>query len=93
MLRSLLAAGCIALLATTVQAEELVMVGHQSGMVSTGDVPATGLSMQTVETRFGEPENRTSAVGNPPISRWNYAGFSVYFEGERVIHSVIHPQQ
>ena len=29
------------------------------------------------------------AVGNPPISRWEYPGFVVYFEHEHVIHSVV----
>jgi len=28
-------------------------------------------------------------VGKPPISRWEYPGFVVYFEHEHVIHSVV----
>jgi hypothetical protein len=27
-------------------------------------------------------------VGKPPITRWDYPGFSVFFEGDRVIDTV-----
>jgi len=47
-----------------------------------------GLSMEQVEARFGTPAERVGAVGNPPISRWIYPQFVVYFEGEYVIHAV-----
>lgn len=52
--------------------------------------PYHGQSMQQVESTFGEPMNRTQAVGDPPITRWHYAGFTVYFEHDKVIHSVTH---
>jgi hypothetical protein len=29
------------------------------------------------------------AVGEPPISRWEYTGYTVYFEHDLVLHSVI----
>jgi hypothetical protein len=45
--------------------------------------------MATVESRYGAPTNRHAAVGNPPITRWDYPQFSVYFENDRVLHSVI----
>ena len=51
-------------------------------------VVARGLSMSQVEARFGEPSRRISAVGDPPISRWIYPQFVVYFEGQYVIHAV-----
>ena len=50
-----------------------------------------GLSMAQVEARFGAPDQRIAAVGNPPISRWVYPQFVVYFEGEFVIHAVSRP--
>jgi hypothetical protein len=28
-------------------------------------------------------------VGAPPITRWDYAGFSVFFEHDRVIDAVV----
>ena len=44
--------------------------------------------MAQVENRFGEPSQRVGAVGDPPISRWVYPQFVVYFEGSHVIHAV-----
>ena len=49
--------------------------------------------MQAVEQKFGQPSQRHNAVGgggvkHPPITRWDYPGFSVFFENDRVIHSV-----
>jgi hypothetical protein len=51
--------------------------------------PARGLTMDQVSTKFGAPVSKTPAVGKPPISRWEYPGFVVYFEHEHVIHSVV----
>jgi hypothetical protein len=50
--------------------------------------PTRGMSQARVEANYGEPESRRSAVGDPPISRWDYAEFVVYFEYDKVIHSV-----
>jgi hypothetical protein len=50
--------------------------------------PARGDSMAQVEGRFGAPEQVVPAVGQPPITRWVYPGFTVYFEGDRVVHAV-----
>lgn len=50
--------------------------------------PARGMSMEKVEATFGAPARRVSAVGEPPISRWEYPGFVVYFERNLVIHAV-----
>jgi hypothetical protein len=33
--------------------------------------------------------NRHPTVGAPPITRWDYNGFSVVFEKDRVIDSVV----
>lgn len=52
--------------------------------------PASGMSMDTVKQRFGEPVEVYSAVGEPPITRWGYGGYSVYFEHDRVITTVVH---
>jgi hypothetical protein len=50
--------------------------------------PARGMSMEKVEATFGAPTNRAPAVGEPPITRWEYPGFVVYFEHQYVIHTV-----
>jgi hypothetical protein len=47
------------------------------------------MTMEQVASRFGKPENKVPAVGKPPISRWEYPGFVVYFENDHVIHSVV----
>ena len=56
--------------------------------------PKRGISLDEVEKRFGAPLTRHATVGGgspqrPPITRWEYNGFSVFFEGDRVIHSVV----
>jgi hypothetical protein len=53
------------------------------------DHPNRGSTMATVQNRFGEPTERHATVGNPPITRWDYPQFSVYFEHDRVLHSVL----
>ena len=56
---------------------------------SDGVAPSRGMTMGQVTSRFGDPVTKVPAVGKPPISRWEYPGFVVYFEGEHVIHSVV----
>ena len=51
--------------------------------------PARGMSMAEVESRFGAPAERFAAVGQPPISRWVYSSFVVYFEYQTVVHAVV----
>jgi hypothetical protein len=51
--------------------------------------PDRGSSMATVQSRYGEPTNRHSTVGDPPITRWDYPQFAVYFEHDRVLHAVL----
>jgi len=50
--------------------------------------PTRGMSQDSVRADYGSPRSMTDAVGDPPISRWEYAGFVVFFEHDRVIHSV-----
>ncbi len=71
------------------------LAGAQTLDVPAGDAtarpatPARGSSMATVESRFGAPAARHSAVGQPPITRWDYPQFSVFFEHDKVIHAVL----
>jgi hypothetical protein len=86
-----LAVTLVVLLAGAARAET-VAEGDQV-MVRESDVarPARGMTMHAVETKFGAPQQRHEAVGEPPISRWDYPGFTVFFEKDRVIHAVVDP--
>ena len=54
------------------------------------NLPENGVSKDEVHARFGDPESKRSAVGDPPITRWDYASWSVYFEYELVLFTVLH---
>ncbi len=56
---------------------------------SPSDHPERGQRMTDVEARYGAPTTRYPAVGEPPITRWDYPGFVVYFEHDRVLHAVV----
>ncbi len=47
-----------------------------------------GMTTARVESEYGSPVAVTPAVGDPPITRWEYQNFVVYFEYDRVIHAV-----
>lgn len=66
-----------------------VPVGSQAAGKQSVARPNTGTSGTDVVSRFGEPLAVNSPIGDPPISRWEYADFYVYFEYDRVIHSVL----
>ncbi len=55
------------------------------------DLPGRGMTMVEVEKRFGPPGKKEDEVGDPPITRWIYEDFIVYFEYQFVIHSVATP--
>ncbi|ORU93968.1 MAG: hypothetical protein A6F70_07120 [Cycloclasticus sp. symbiont of Bathymodiolus heckerae] len=55
--------------------------------------PTNGQSMEQVKAHFGEPTKTYPTVGEPPITRWNFSKFSVYFEHHLVIHSVVNKPQ
>jgi len=50
--------------------------------------PIRGTTKETVLAELGEPVNRIAAVGEPPISSWEYNGLVVYFENNYVLHAV-----
>jgi hypothetical protein len=57
-------------------------------------LPAKGITMKAVRKQFGEPRDKHGPVGgdtpkHPPITRWNYDGFIVVFENDRVIDAVV----
>jgi len=54
-------------------------------------LPKNGQSKTAVEAKFGAPEQKLSAVGDPPISSWKYGTYSVYFEYDLVLFTVLQP--
>lgn len=52
-------------------------------------VPQNGQSKAEVEAAFGAPKDTTGPVGDPPITRWTYEHWTVYFEFDRVLFTVL----
>lgn len=81
------------ILAGPASADVLLMESIQS--VPTVQTPRNGMNMDSVRKNFGNPVKEHPAVsttGNPshpPITRWDYQDFSVFFENELVLHSVV----
>ncbi len=85
-----LAAGL--LLQAPAQADTLLVDRVQAGQVA---APARGQSMSQVEASFGAPQEKQAAVSgpnnrrdNPPITRWVYPTYTVYFENSHVVDTV-----
>ena len=70
------------------QADTLLIDNVDEARAETQARPSRGMTMQRVEDRFGSPATSKPAVGDPPITTWEYADFLVYFEYDRVIHAV-----
>jgi hypothetical protein len=45
--------------------------------------------MESVKQKFGAPLQEAPPVGTPAITRWDYSGFAVFFEKDKVLHTVI----
>jgi hypothetical protein len=73
---------------STAQADVLLI--EEVRQVERMDLPVNGLSKADVEARFGVPETKHQPVGDPPITRWDYDSYSVYFEYDLVLFSVLH---
>jgi hypothetical protein len=81
------------LLQAPAQAETLLVDRVQS---ETRAMPGRGQSMSQVESKFGAPQVKHAAISgpnnrraNPPITRWDYAGYTVYFEYNHVVDAVV----
>ena len=76
----------VTLAAPGVRAQDNLAMPQAAPVAANG--PTRGLTMAEVESRYGAPASKLDAIGQPPITRWVYPGFVVYFEYDRVIHSV-----
>lgn len=50
--------------------------------------PTRGMTQDRVQSKYGSPASVKAPVGDPPITRWEYSDFVVYFEYDKVIHAV-----
>lgn len=67
-----------------------IPLGSQGADIDTRNLPQKGQSKRAVLERFGLADVEHKPVGQPPITRWDYREFSVYFEYDHVINSVRH---
>jgi hypothetical protein len=56
-------------------------------------VPSKGMDKSQVTRAFGQPAQRHAPVGGgsrqqPPITRWDYDGYTVFFEYDHVVDAV-----
>ncbi len=68
-------------------AEQVKIPGHSDSDIIM-ELPKKGDTMDNIRFKFGNPNNERFPVGNPPITQWEYNGFSVFFEHQHVIHAI-----
>jgi hypothetical protein len=93
---SLIAAGLVLgaaslLLPASAHAESLRMKVKQEQRYN---LPQRGMTMDQVKRKYGAPLKVLATRGGsskfqPPIHRWEYANYIVYFEYSHVIHAVL----
>ncbi|MDJ0813677.1 MAG: hypothetical protein QNJ23_08105 [Woeseiaceae bacterium] len=76
----------------TATAQNLEMEGTTPAAASDA-MPMRGMTAASVESKYGTPDAKVAPVGDPPISRWEYSNFVVFFEYDRVIHAVVKRKQ
>lgn len=88
----LLAATIGMTLAANARADELNMPEPETPAATS--LPQRGLSQANVLRVYGDPLTRHEPAGGgsakqPPITRWDYDGYSVFFENNTVIDVVV----
>ncbi len=63
--------------------------------IAFADYPSRGMSMNGVKAQHGEPQSVRQSADPvkkrwPRITVWHYGRFSVYFERQTVLHTVVH---
>ena len=84
----LTSAACLTLTAGMAHADTLIMQGIEQARATAAERPLRGMTMKAVATRWGEPAEKQAPVGQPPITRWDYGDFVVFFEYDHVIDAV-----
>jgi hypothetical protein len=81
------------LLSQTATAEVLLIDSLDSAPINSEEGiprPTRSMTMEQVSQRFGQPSAAHPSVGDPPITRWDYPDYSVFFEYNHVLTSVLH---
>jgi hypothetical protein len=83
-------------LATAATASADVLLIERTEQAQRASVPKNGLTMAQVEAQYGAPSERLAPVAgykpaHPAITRWRYPSYTVYFEKQRVISTVLTP--
>ena len=76
---------------------DLLVIPEGAAPTTPIDKPDKGMTMGQVVAKYGQPTAKHGTVGGaskfqPPITRWDYAAFTVVFERDRVIDAVV-PEQ
>ena len=71
----------------------VVVVTGSTAPPSTPILPSKGMTKSKVIARYGQPTSKRPPVGGssrqqPPITRWDYDGYSVFFEYDHVVDTV-----
>jgi len=83
-----LAVASVSFLPATAVADTLLINEVSEAAETAGNRPRRGMNMDQVREQFGEPAASGKPVGDPPITRWEYRDFIVYFEYQTVLHTV-----
>lgn len=70
------------------QADVLLIEQLEQAAATRAERPSRGMTMDRVSARWGAPVSKSPAVGQPPITRWEYPDFVVFFEYQHVLHAV-----
>ena len=62
---------------------------QSNNLISSEKIPIRGMTSIIVKEKHGIPKSSSKPVGNPPITKWEYEKFVVFFEYNLVLHSVI----
>lgn len=95
MLKTIFITAILLLTSASISQAEIISIINTYDVANSeqGIIPAPrSMSMERVKQKFGQAEQVMAAVGEPPITARTYPDFKVYFEHNRVIHSVV-PQK
>jgi hypothetical protein len=80
---------CISFPLLQAHADILKYPDQDPEVVQLDNMPPRGMTKNQIRARYGEPLKQSPTVGRPPISSWDYADYTVYFEYDRVLHAVV----